>query len=216
MQVTPVFAEDKVYVFWAHVAWHRHRLLALCGHLTPEESERASRFRLAADWERFVVGRGLLRETLAHHLKVAPRDLAFSYNRWGKPVMDAFSGVEFNVAHAHEVLGLAFALGRRVGIDVEWIDRAIDALGLSKRFFTAEEAAHLRALDAPHRSAAFFRHWTRKEAFVKAQGEGLGRSLEPDDTERAHWTSIEVPCADGYVANLCAEAGPWRLEVGTL
>jgi 4'-phosphopantetheinyl transferase len=131
------------------------------------------------------------------------------------PGLAGGTSVEFNLAHADEVVALAFTLGRKVGIDVERIDRAIDALALAERFFPAEEAASLRGLAEPHRSVAFFRGWTRKEAFVKAQGEGLARSLEPVGAERAHWTTVEVPCADGYVAHLCSEAGPWRPEVRT-
>jgi 4'-phosphopantetheinyl transferase len=210
-----VFAEDQVCVCWAEVPRHRHRLLELAEHLTPEERERAARFHFDADRARFVVGRGLLRETLGRHLKVAPRDVSFSYNRWGKPAVAA-SPVEFNVAHSHEMVALAFTLGRRVGIDVERVDRSIDALELADRFFTAEEAARLRRLAEPDRSLAFLRDWTRKEAFVKAQGEGLGRALEPDAGERAHWSAVELECADGYVASLCAEAGAWRLEVRTI
>jgi 4'-phosphopantetheinyl transferase len=214
--MTPVFAEHTVCAFLADVPQHRDRLSALWAHLSPEERARAARFHLSADRERFVVGRGLLREILASYLQVAPGDLAFSYNRQGKPALAGCSPVEFNIAHAHEVVALAFTLGRKVGIDVERIDRAIDVLLLAERFFTAEEAASLRALDEPDRSAAFFRDWTRKEAFVKAQGEGLGRSLEPIGAERAHWSTVEVPCVDGYVATLCAQAGAWRLEVRTL
>lgn len=147
---------------------------------------------------------------------MAPRDLTFTYNRWGKPALAGGAPLEFNITHAYEVVALAFTRGRRVGIDVERIDRAIDVLALADRFFTAEEAASLRGLEEPHRSAAFFRGWTRKEAFVKAQGEGLARSLEPIGAERAQWTTVEVSCAAGYVAHLCAEAGAWRPEIRTL
>lgn len=214
--MTPVLAEDTVCVFLTDVARHRPRLLALCEHLDRNERERAARFRLDADRERFVVGRGLLRETLARHLQVAPSDLAFAYNRWGKPALAECPSVAFSITHAFDVVALACTVGRQVGIDVERIDRAIDVLALAERFFTAAEAAHLRGLEEPHRSAAFFRDWTRKEAFVKAHGEGLGRPLEPVADERARWSTVEVPCADGYVAHLCAEAGNWRMEVRTL
>lgn len=215
-RATPVFAEDTVCVLFAEVPRHRHRLTALGESLDPAERQRAARFHRAADRERFVVARGLLREILARHFEVAPRDLAFSYNRWGKPALADSSAIEFSLSHAQELVALAFTVGRRVGVDVERIDRTIDALALADRFFTKDEAARLHDLDEPRRSAAFFRDWTRKEAFVKAHGQGLGRSLEPDEAEKALWTMIEVPCADGYVAHLCAESGPWRLEVETL
>jgi len=205
-----------VAVFWAEIPRQRHRLPVLGEHLSADETERAGRFRRGEDRERFVVGRGLLREMLAGHLRVAPRDVSFSYNRWGKPALERFSGLEFNVSHAHEVVALAFAVGRRVGIDVERIDRVVDALALAERFFTADEAVALRRLDEPHRCVEFLRGWTRKEAFVKAHGEGLQRPLEPDTAERAHWSTVELQCAGGYVASLCAEAGPWRLEIGTI
>jgi 4'-phosphopantetheinyl transferase len=214
--MTRLFAEDKVCVLWAEIPRHRQRLAALGKHLSADESERAARFHRAADRERFVLGRGLLREALAGHLRVAPRDLSFSYNRWGKPGLDGFARLEFNVSHAHDLVALAFTLGRKVGIDLERVDRAVDALKLAERFFTAEEAAALRALDGPRRSAEFFRCWTRKEAFVKAHGRGLSRPLEPDDAERAHWTTVEVPCPNGYVAHLCAEAGTWRVVVAEI
>ena len=211
-----MFAEDRVAVFWAEVPRQRHRLPVLQDYLSPDETERAARFRRVEDRERFVVGRGLLREMLSAHVRVAPRAVSFSYNRWGKPALEGFSALEFNVSHAHEIVALAFAAGRRVGIDVERIDRSVDALALAERFFTADEAAALRRLDEPHRGVEFLRHWTRKEAFVKAHGQGLQRPLEPDAAERAHWSTIELQCAEGYVAGLCAEAGPWSVDLTTI
>jgi 4'-phosphopantetheinyl transferase len=211
-----VFDESKVNVYWAEIARQRDRLDALGAHLSADERDRAARFRLAPDRERYVVARGLLRELLAQHLGVAPRDPTFAYNRWGKPSLSPPSPLELNVAHTRGLIGLAFTLGRKVGIDVERLDRTVNAQKLADRFFTPAEAAALRRLDERDRPAAFLRSWTRKEAFVKAHGEGLSRSLEPEADERSRWTTVDAPCPERYVASVCAEAGAWRLEVTML
>jgi 4'-phosphopantetheinyl transferase len=146
--------------------------------LTADERARAVRYKIAKAREQFVIGRGLLRGLLADYLNTAPDAVPLRYLPSGKPVLDAcpacgLDTLHFNVTHTDGILVLA-AARRRVGVDVERLRPLADADGLVGRYFSAAEAAEFRVLPERHRSAAFFRGWTCKEAVIKAAGVTVG------------------------------------------
>lgn len=153
--------------------------------LSQPERERASRFRFARDRDRYVFGRGSLRRILASYLCTSPDEVAFRYGAAGKPELarpGSENVVRFNLSHSGDVVLVAVAQDREVGVDVEAVRGAAATDGVAARFFHPAEVASLAALENTERSLAFYRFWTRKEAYLKARGDGLGGGLAALDT----------------------------------
>lgn len=201
--------------------------------LSLDESKRASRFHFPSDRQRFVAARALLRTMLAGYLSAAPRDLHFSYSKKDKPSLGgshAASGLMFNVSHSGGVALYAFAHRRDVGIDVEQIRRDFDVEPIARRFFSAAEQNQLADFPVAERVDAFFRCWTRKEAYVKATGDGLSIPLAQfdvslgagsedallatrvDSSEAKQWLLRDVAAGPGYAAALCVRGRDWSLN----
>jgi 4'-phosphopantetheinyl transferase len=174
-----------------------------------------------------------LRILLAGYVDADPAELVFHYSEKEKPSLKSVpsgSHVEFNASHSGGVALLAFARGRALGVDVEQLRENFDHAAIARRFFSEQEQRQLLALAPPERYHGFFRCWTRKEAYVKAQGAGLSLPLHqfdvslkagdgnallstrPDIAEAAQWLLQEVPAGDGYVAALCVRGHGWRLK----
>jgi 4'-phosphopantetheinyl transferase len=148
--------------------------------LSYAERDRASRFRFDQHRNRFIVGRGWLRATLGCYLQTEPGALDFRYGAHGKPALaGAFdkAGWHFNLAHSGPLALLAVTRLGEVGVDIEEVRPMPDAEDLVNRFFSGREATLFRNLPEHQKSEAFFNLWTRKEAWLKATGEGIGRSL---------------------------------------
>ena len=207
------------------------RVHALLATLAQDERERAERFHFATDRARFIAGRGLLRAILARYLQAHPASLRFHYSPRGKPALTPDSnpgGLQFNVAHSHGIALYAFARGRALGVDLECIQPQLQE-GIAERFFSAREVAALRALPADLRAEAFFACWTRKEAYVKAMGDGLALPLDQFDVslapgepaallrtagnpqEACRWRLQALEAAPGYAGAICVEGHDWRL-----
>jgi 4'-phosphopantetheinyl transferase len=150
---------------------------------------RAFRFCFAAERTSYIASRGILRQLLGAYLKIAPSKVAFTHNPFGKPELAgqlAKSALRFNISHSHDVVLFAFVRARQVGVDVEKI-RPDTVLGeLAEDFLAPAESARLRSLPATERVTAFFECWTRKEAYLKACGEGLLGGLESFEVSFGH------------------------------
>jgi 4'-phosphopantetheinyl transferase len=144
--------------------------------LSSEEWEKAGRFHFAADRTRHIVGRALLRLLFGRLLGTAPASLRFSYNAFGKagfPVDSLEHRMRFNISHAGDMILIGLSVDRAIGVDVERVRGDLDVEGIAHRFFSAREQVEWARLDTGARHDAFFRCWCRREAFAKAQGEGL-------------------------------------------
>lgn len=208
----------EVHVWRAALDQPVDRLDALGALLSADEAERAARFRFERDRVRFVAAHGALRIELARYLAVAPRDLRFEVGAHGKPRVPG-SDVRFNLSHSGDVGLVAVAWRRDVGCDVEWVSERPRADELAERFFSPAERVALAAVPDAERRAAFFDCWARKEAFVKARGEGLSLPLDsfdvavtgaprilatrPDPAEAARWQLLALDPSPGYAAALC-------------
>lgn len=199
--------------------------------LSPEEWGRARRFRFERDRRRFTVARGVLRTLLGQYLGIDSRSIEFSYASHGKPFLAGALSAQrlyFNVSHSGELALYAIAREREVGVDIELVHTIDDAQQIAERFFSLAENAALRALPAEVKEEAFFTCWTRKEAYIKALGEGLSLPLHEFDVsltpgeparflgavDREHalrWTLRELDPAPGYVAALVAEGSGWEV-----
>ncbi len=194
--------------------------------LAGDEQERAGRFHFAPDRRRYVYGRGLLRWLLASYLETDPARIQFTYSAEGKPELAPASGskqLHFNLSHSGTRLLLAFAWERRVGVDVEQVRSDIELEQIAGRFFSRGEQDALRSLDEASRTPAFFRCWTRKEAYVKALGKGLALPLSqfdvsllpdqpvallatrPDPLEAENWALHDLDFGAEYSAAVAVE-----------
>ena len=199
--------------------------------LDDRERQRAARFMFDRDRQRFVAVHAWVRILIGRCVGHRPESLRFSYGPHGKPALaEPQTDLRFNVSHGGERALLALTLGRDVGIDIEQ-ERPIDVLDLARRFFSRSEWEALQAVDASERIPAFFRGWTRKEAFLKALGVGLGgfplsgfavsladdasqpllRSCSASPDALRKWRIVPLLTDEGYAAALAAQAGDWRV-----
>jgi 4'-phosphopantetheinyl transferase len=156
--------------------------------LAEDEIKRANRFHFKVDRERFVAGRGMLRVILSSYLGVPPREISFTYGSHGKPGLkrqDGQPAVEFNLAHSAGTAIYALTRDRSVGVDIESSQSDFPVEEVAKNFFSSSELAALQALPRKLRVEAFFKCWTRKEAFIKALGDGLSCPLADFDVSLA-------------------------------
>jgi 4'-phosphopantetheinyl transferase len=168
---------DEVHVWEADLDDGLAELERAHGLLHEDERRRASAFVHERDRSRFVLARGLLRFLLGSYLQVEPQSVAISYGEFGKPRVDgASAGPEFNLSHAGSKALYAFARDAQVGVDVESSTGTLD-LDVASLFSVFEQDA-IRLLAGDARRRAFFRCWTRKEAYGKALGRGLGTGLD--------------------------------------
>lgn len=162
--------------------------------VTIAERVRARSFRQRMDSVRHLVGRALVRSILSRELGEMALSVEFVTNSWGKPMLPG-SGFEFSISHSGNAVWVALCRGIAVGIDVERVDNVADPYVLAEVFHPAERVA-LMGLPADEAQSAFFRCWTRKEAVIKALGEGLSRPLSSfcvRTDERARDWLVEVP-----------------------
>ncbi len=148
--------------------------------LNAEERDRLSRYRFSADRVMFAAGQGALRFLLGYYASVEPSSVELVPSRVGQPLPAPGSpaGIfSFSVSHSGGRILLAFSRGIRVGIDVERVREDVDIEGIARRYFAPAEFEALRSHSQHRRREAFFAVWTRKEAFLKARGEGLSCPL---------------------------------------
>lgn len=221
-------AQDEIHVWRAYLDCEESVLRQFECTLSTDERSRAARFSFERERNTFVATRGVLRELLGRYLNFSPADLAFEYNSRGKPFLRAKQlalPVEFNVSHSHGVALLAFAVGRHLGIDVELVRPDLANDGIADRFFSPREVMELRALPLSQRAEGFFLCWTRKEAYLKARGEGFLIPLEsfyvaltPGQPERLEsadshrWSLRSLKPDPAYVGALVAEGSGWRMR----
>lgn len=181
-------AEDEVHVWRASLKQSPAVVEKFFGTMTPDERDRAGRFHFARDREHFTVARGLLRSLLSRYLGETPDQLRFTYSSYGKPQLsEQFqdAGLCFNVSHSGQVVVYAFTRGREVGVDVEYHRPDVAGEEIAERYFSVNEVRELFALREELRAEAFFNCWTRKEAYIKAIGEGLSHPLDQFDVSLA-------------------------------
>ncbi|HUE99361.1 MAG TPA: 4'-phosphopantetheinyl transferase superfamily protein [Anaerolineales bacterium] len=190
--------------------------------LSKDETERAARFHFPADRDRFTAAHGYLRDILARYLHCEPRELSFSVTQHGKPVLPEHE-LEFNLSHSGDFALIAIARGHRVGVDVEHIREGISSQVIARQYFSQAEFAELQSLPTRQKETAFFTCWTRKEAYIKAQGLGLSFPLEsfdvsltpnepailratrPDPAEAARWTLFSLKTGPLYESAVAVE-----------
>jgi len=234
----PEFGPADVHIWAAALEGEPARWTNL---LSPAELDRAAAFHFELHRRRFIVGRGLLRSILSRYLGVPPEQVEFAYGSQGKPELSgglAANGLRFNLAHSEDLAIVAITRLGAVGVDLEKIAPLDNIDDLVARFFSARENARFQQLSVEQKAPAFFNLWTRKEAWLKATGEGIAHALNlvevsflPGEPARllsipehlsggAHWSLYELAPA-GHFAAALAVAGEginlqcWRWDHGT-
>lgn len=231
LSIVPELNGTDVHVWAVPLRVDGERLAELRALLSPDEVAKAERIIVPGKREQSIVARGALRTLLAQYTGVPPRDLSFEYEEKGRPYLaDGSLATSFNVTHSGDLALVAVTREGVIGVDVERIDPAVELLAIGRRFFSPTEHAELAACDEADRPLAFFRCWTRKEAYLKARGTGLHTPLdqfdvtllegdpprllatrfEPEDAAR--WTLTELLPAPGYPGALCADRGERRVS----
>lgn len=192
--------------------------------LAEDERTRANRFHFDQHRRHFVVARGFLRVLLARYLNTTPEAVRFAYGPYGKPILDRESSLRFNASHSGDWAVYGFIRDHEVGIDVEQIKEDFGTEGIAERFFSPGEVQTLSALPEAEKAAAFFRCWTRKEAYIKAIGSGLSHPLDSFDVTLAPgqpaalsrveelWSLFDLDVAPGYAGALAVESSGHRLH----
>ena len=176
--------EREIHAFAARLDPPSWRVTELRQLLDPDELVRADRFRFDIHRRRFIVGRGVQRILLASYLGVEPRAITYRYGPKGKPALaetPADGPLYFNLSNSEELALLGVTRAAEIGVDVEHLRELSDLEALAERFFSASESATLLALPESVRVEAFFNCWTRKEAYLKAIGDGLSAPLNAFD-----------------------------------
>ncbi len=222
----PELKPGNVHVWRAVLDQSEAVCCELEGALSPDERARAARFHFPHDRRRFTVARGVLRHIIGAYLGVQPDAVQFKYGRLGKPALDAGAPPRrlcFNTSHSRTLALFALSRDRELGVDVEYMRAVPDAAHIAERFFSKSENAALKALPPEQQHEAFFTCWTRKEAYIKAIGDGLSRPLhgfevslspgEParltrvdgDEYEAHRWSMLDLAPGPGYRGALVAE-----------
>jgi 4'-phosphopantetheinyl transferase len=226
----PPLTADDVHVWAAGLICPDDKVTEFEQMLAPAERTKASRYHNPRDARRYVVARGCLRRLLGEYLSIPPAQVTLSATEFGKPYLaDPASGIRFNVAHSDDLALFAFARGREIGVDVERERPEVNWQELAQQYFAPDEYAALTTEPCTFdRREAFFRCWTRKEAYVKALGLGMQAPLDgfavttaPDSAELLHtahdpaqqsrWDLHNLSPAAGFAAALTVEGRNWRL-----
>ena len=204
-------------------ATERERLVS---SLAGEELLRGNRLIDRGKAELFLLGRGVLRQTLSGVVGMEPGEIRFSEGEFGKPYLSEQAEgdpIGFNVSHAGSYLLVAVGHGAEVGVDLEEVRQDLDYAPMARRYFSRREQEDLFALEPQERIAAFYRCWTRKEAYLKGTGSGFSRPSTSFDVsflphqapallahrgsaaEVDRWTIRDLPAPEGYLAAIAIE-----------
>ena len=227
---SPVLWQNEVHIWRANLdaarPKHFHDALA------PEDRMQAARYRFDVDRRRFGTARASLRLILSRYLETGPAALQFELGAYGKPRLANEQnkyGIRFNLSHSGELALIAIARYREVGVDIEFMrpDFAIDEV--AEHFFSAAEVKKFCAIAPELKTQAFFNCWTRKEAYIKARGEGLSFPLDQfdvslapnapaallgnrlDRAEVSRWSFHDLFPNPGYAAALAVEGAFSRM-----
>lgn len=202
---------DNIHIWQVSLNQPAERWQSLSALLSPDEIKRAAAFIFERDSRKFIVARTTLRQLLGRYLNIDPQAVKFTYADKGKPSVAAAPSLQFNVSHSHELALYAFGNTQPLGIDLEHKRQVTDMHGIARGNFSARENVMFNALPDYLKTDAFFNCWTRKEAYIKALGEGLSHPLDTFDVTLAPGEPARLIEVHGYPD----EAVQWTLHTFT-
>lgn len=175
---SPNLQMHQAHIWSAMLSCDTQKLKIFFDLLDANEQARAKRFHFEKDRNQFIASHGILRKILSGYLNVSPEKIIFSYNEFGKPFIANQSDIQFNLSHSKNIALIGVTKNYSIGIDIEYIKQMRDIDAIAERYFSAHEYSALKQLSTEEKQLAFFNGWSRKEAFLKAHGQGLSYSLE--------------------------------------
>ena len=208
-------SSDVVHIWHTRLDCLTHPLETYQHTLSSSEIMRGNRFINKTDQVKFFQSKAILRQVLSMYLKIRPEKIEFEIGKNGKPYL-VNTDLQFNLSHSGDFLLIAVTKKNEIGVDVECVRKKQDFLSLAERFFTTSEYEAIKKLSSENQVAAFYRCWTRKEAFMKATGLGLSfglsefevavenllltnsalLSIKKDNAESKKWTLQSVDMRD--------------------
>jgi len=228
-----ILSSNDVHLWRAKLDQSDECVKQLTQMLSVEEQRKSERFHFDKDTKYFIVTRGVLRTILSRYLRVEPNRLQFGYRSNGKPYLtEKLNGEEicFNLSRSHSLSLYAFTRSRQIGVDIEYIVPIKEADQIVARFFSSYERTMWQQLPKDKKQEAFFHCWTRKEAYIKARGEGLSLPLDQFDVsfapgepaalfvtsgasdESSRWLLRALQPGPGYVGALVVDSHDWGLK----
>jgi 4'-phosphopantetheinyl transferase len=219
----PILKFGQAHVWRVDLSEMVPQLESLLPVLTEEERQRGERLVSVSLRQRFFISHAILRLILSAYLEESPREIQFKKAAHGKPSLDGCS-LQFNMTHSKDVALYVMTSNTEVGIDVEYLKRMYDMDALVKRFFSQRENEEYRTFIEAERHLAFYRAWTRKEAYLKATGQGLSYPLNHFDVsfaedgmrcllrvndcdeEASAWTVFSFEPFQDYLASIALKA----------
>jgi 4'-phosphopantetheinyl transferase len=229
-----ILPSDELHLWRISVDYVAPNLASLEQLLSKDERARADRFRFSRNREQYIIRRAAMRQILARYVGVEPQQLRFSYGAYGKPSLAGpvdGQDIRFNISHSEDLALCGVTRGRDIGVDIEHIRTDLDISGMTDRCLTSRERETLEQLPMSIRKHAFFVAWSRKEAYVKARGQGLGYPLhrfevslcpgepsvllsDPEDPlEVLRWRLEDVPADQAYAAAAAVEGRSWMRKL---
>jgi 4'-phosphopantetheinyl transferase len=221
MNFPPLPNDAEIHLWWASLLQERDS-----GSLSQEERERGERLLAMEKRNLFIASRGILRGILSSYLGIGPEEVRIAIANKGKPYIkheDTTGGLTFNLSHSGDLMLVAISSRREIGVDLEAIREELEFRGMAERYFSKDEKAELFSLPEEEQLEAFYRCWTRKEAYLKGCGSGFSLpsdsfrvSLLPGaaaitetiDTQNARpWQLMEIKAPPGYIASLATDRG---------
>lgn len=194
---------DLVHVWRANLDVEGTRSSSLHRNLSTDERAWGARFRFARDRDRFFAGRGVLRAILANYMDTQSGAISLRQGSHGKPAVAEHDDLRFNLSHAGAMMLVAIAYRREVGIDVEHVTGDLSVEQLASTTLSRREISVLNAVCSERKQAAFLRLWTRKEAYLKADGRGMSLPI----------TCVDVSAPGGSVALQNRSTGEWKSSI---
>ena len=205
---TPALCSGEVHLWRAPLSDNSH-FRECRAVLSQTEALRAENFVFERDRREYVISHGALRKVLSRYSGIAPDALEFEIAANGKPeLLQRFSDLRFNLSHTDGLALIAITRGRDVGVDVERVDESITFQDIADHYFEPRELWDLRIALPEKRVTRFFEVWTRKEAALKATGEGLS-GLGRTPINELNVQSLRP--ADGYAGAVACAGSDWRL-----
>jgi 4'-phosphopantetheinyl transferase len=218
-------------IWYCQVDLSKSVLSDLYALLSHGEKERADQYCFERDRNRYVARHGGLRTVLALYTGVSPSGIKFHQGSMGKPALTS-SSISFNMSQSKDLAVFAIGKEAKLGVDIEWIGSIAEEEmdDVARQFFSEGEIAELKALPPDKRTEAFFRCWTRKEAYVKVRGEGLlaplnsfqvsvtsgyaakSRRIEGGVLDASEWTLLDLNSPRGYVGALAIDGPGWHIK----
>ena len=161
-----------VFIFIVNLSTYVNNISKCFDYLSVEEQIQANNYYTKSLRDQYITSHGILRRILSNYTKQSPVNVEFTYNEYGKPFLKD-SNIQFNMSHSHDMVGFAIALDCRVGIDIELHNDNLDVQELNDLVLTSTESQYLSNFKSQEKLKLFYHLWTKKEALVKATGQGL-------------------------------------------